>query len=179
LECNDESRTAKAPKIARRAFIPRPGYNFVAIDYKALQMMIFFHYANATKLIKKVKDGWDPHDAACEMLFGLVEKELRKDTKNIQFGLVFGMGGWKLINMLQRSKARKKTSRLEAEQILQRYYANVPVKEYSKKCVSQLYRTGVLKLAFDSPLMSFHREYKVPQKFFKKRTDKRKIGEAS
>jgi DNA polymerase-1 len=161
----DESRTAKAPKIARRAFIPRPGYNFIAIDYKALQMMIFFHYANAKKLIKKVIDGWDPHDAACEMLFGIVEKELRKDTKNIQFGLVFGMGGWKLINMLQRSKARKKTSRLEAEQILHRYYANVPVKEYSKKCVSQLYRTGVLKLEFDSPLMSFHREYKVPHEF--------------
>lgn len=161
----DESRTAHAPKIARKAFIPRPGYIFLAVDYKALQMMIFFHYAKASKLIKKVRDGWDPHDAACQLLFGQVEKELRKDTKNIQFGLVFGMGVNKLIGVLQRSKARKKTSRLEAERILHKYFSVVPVREYTKECVSRLYRTGVLKLQFDSPLMAFHREYRVPHDF--------------
>lgn len=161
----DESRTAHAPKIARKAFIPRPGYFFLAIDYKALQMMIFFHYADAKALIPKVKDGWDPHDAACQLLFGQVEKELRKDTKNIQFGLVFGMGVNKLIGVLRRSKAKKNMSRLEAESILHKYFSIVPVKEYTKQCVSQLYRTGVLKLKFESELMDFEREYRVPQDF--------------
>lgn len=161
----DESRTAHAPKLARKAFIPRRGYVFLAVDYKALQMMIFFHYANATALIKKVKDGWDPHDAACEMMFGTVEKELRKDTKGIQFGLVFGMGANKLIRTLQMSKARKQTSRLQAEEILNKYYRIVPVREFTRKCVSELYRTGVLKLEFDSPLMQFHRIYQVPHEF--------------
>jgi len=159
----DESRTAHAPKIARRAFIPRKGYWFLAVDYKALQMRIFFHFAKAHALIKKVKDGWDPHDAACEMLFGEVEKELRKDTKNIQFGIVFGMGVTKLIRSLQNSKAKKKTSQLDAQEILDRYYANVPVKEFNRETTAKLYRDGFLELRFESSLMDFHREYRVPQ----------------
>jgi len=161
----DESRTAHAPKLARKAFRPREGYVLVAADYKALQMLIFFHFAKATTLIKKCRDGWDPHDAACSMLFGKVDKELRKDTKNIQFGIVFGMGKAKLINSLRRSKAKKEVTQFEAERILQRYYSIVPVKEFTRQCVSELYKSGVLKLGFDSKLMSFHREYRVPQEF--------------
>lgn len=159
----DESRTTKAPKIARMAFRPRPGYFMLAIDYKALQMMIFFHFANAKKLIKKCRDGWDPHDAACVLLFGELEKELRKDTKNIQFGLVFGMGLNKLLRSLQNSKAKKDMSRLEAGQILEKYYSIVPVKEFTRKCVSDLYKSGSLELRFETKLMDFHREYRVPQ----------------
>jgi len=159
----DESRTAKAPKLARMAFRPRPGYFMLAVDYKALQMMIFFHFANATTLIQKCRDGWDPHDAACMMLFGVVEKELRKDTKNIQFGLVFGMGLNKLLRSLQNSKAKADMSRLEASQILEKYYSIVPVKEFTRECISQLHRTGILELKFESPLMEFNREYRVPQ----------------
>lgn len=159
----DESRTAHAPKLARKAFIPRRGYVFLAVDYKALQMRIFFHYAKAKALIKKVKDGWDPHDAACQLLFGQVEKELRKDTKNIQFGIVFGMGITKLIRSLQNSKAKKSMSQLDARTILDKYYSIVPVKEFNRECTSQLYQEGKLSLKFESPLMDFHREYRVPQ----------------
>lgn len=159
----DESRTAHAPKLARKAFIPRPGYVFLAVDYKALQMRIFFHFARAKALIEKVKDGWDPHDAACQLLFGQVEKELRKDTKNIQFGIVFGMGIGKLMRSLQNSKAKKNMSQIEASTILDKYYSIVPVKQFNRECTSQLYSTGKLELKFESPLMDFHREYRVPQ----------------
>ncbi len=159
----DESRTAHAPKLARKAFIPRKGYVFLAVDYKALQMRIFFHYAKAKELIKKVKDGWDPHDAACQLLFGQVEKELRKDTKNIQFGLVFGMGLTKLMRSLLNSKAKKDMTQLEARSIIDRYFSIVPVKQFNSECTRQLYQEGKLELKFESELMEFHREYKVPQ----------------
>lgn len=160
----EESRTAHAPKIARQAFIPRPGYVFLAVDYKALQMMIFFHFAKAKNLIKKVWDGWDPHDAACEMLFGKVEKERRKITKNIQFGLVFGMGVRKLLRVLLQNKFDGKTvTAIQADQILKKYYDRVPVKQFTAKCVAELYNTGVLELEFDSELMAFRREYRVPR----------------
>lgn len=159
----DESRTAHAPKIARKAFIPRKGYFFLAADYKALQMRIFFHFAKAVALIEKVKDGWDPHDAACQLLFGQVEKELRKDTKNIQFGIVFGMGLNKLMRSLLNSKAKKNMTQMEAHKILNDYYSIVPVKQFNRECTSKLYKEGKLELRFESPLMEFHREYKVPQ----------------
>lgn len=159
----DESRTAHAPKIARQAFRPRPGYFLLAVDYKALQMLIFFHYAKATALIEKCCDGWDPHDAACQLMFGKVEKELRKDTKGIQFGLVFGMGINKLMGVLKRSKAKKNMSQLEASEILNKYFSIVPVKQYTNEISSELRKTGILELKFESKLMDFHREYSVPQ----------------
>lgn len=161
----DESRTAKAPKIARQAFRPRPGYFMLAVDYKALQMLIFFHYAKATALIEKCRDGWDPHDAACQLMFGKIESELRKDTKGIQFGLVFGMGITKLMRVLRQSKAKKNMSQLEASAILDKYFKLVPVREYTHEISSELRRTGILELKFQSELMDFHREYRVPQEF--------------
>lgn len=161
----EESRTAHAPKLARQSFIPRPGYRLLAIDYKALQMRLFYHYAKAKMLIEKVKQGWDPHDATTQLLFGELTKDLRKDAKNIGFGIVFGMGTNKLIAQLQKSKARKSTSRVQAHEILNTYYKLVPVREFTHECISKLYRTGVLELRFDSPLMSGYREYNVPQEF--------------
>lgn len=157
----EESRTAHAPKIARQAFRPRPGYVLLACDFKALQMLIFFHFAKAQALIEKCREGWDPHDAACQLMFGKVDKELRRDTKDIQFGLVFGMGLNKLVRTLKKN--RKDMTQLIAEQILAKYMSIVPVKEYTRECVIELGSTGKLDLRFESELMDFHREYKVPQ----------------
>ena len=159
----EESRTAHAPKIARQAFRPRPGYVLLACDFKALQMLIFFHFAKAKALIKKCCDGWDPHDAACQMMFGKIDKELRRDTKDIQFGLVFGMGLAKLVRTLKKNS--KDMTQLKASQILDKYMSIVPVREYTRECVVQLHQTGVLDLRFESKLMDFHREYRVPQEF--------------
>ena len=158
-----ESRTAKAPKIARQAFRPRHGYFMLAVDYKALQMLIFFHYAKATALIEKCRDGWDPHDAACHMMFGKIDKELRRDTKDIQFGLVFGMGLTKLTHTLKKNN--KATTQLRAAQILETYMSIVPVREYTRECSNELRQTGILNLKFESELMDFNREYRVPQEF--------------
>ena len=64
---------------------------------------------------------------------------------------------------LQNSKAKKNMSQIEASTILDKYYSIVPVKQFNRECTSQLYSTGKLELKFESPLMDFHREYRVPQ----------------
>lgn len=152
-----ESRTAHAPKLARKIFIPRPGKRLVTVDYRNLQMVLFFHFANATKLIKLANDGWDAHDAACKLVFGKVTPDLRNNViKGIQFGLIFGMGVDKLVRSLKLGYAR-------GEEILQTYYEKVPVREFMEKEISELYRTGVGLLEIHSDLMDVRREYHIPK----------------
>lgn len=152
----EESKTAHAPKLARKAFIPRPGYRFMALDYKAMQMLIFFSFSNATRLLDKCRQGWDPHDATCQLLFGEVTKELRKIAKGIGFGFIFGMGVDKLIRSL-------KLTQLRGSEIINDYYKNIPVREFMHSTISDLYRNGSITLSFDNELMSFMREYRVPR----------------
>lgn len=148
-----ESRTAHAPKLARKIFIPRPGKRLITVDYRNLQMVLFFHFANATKLIKLANDGWDAHDAACKIVFGKVTPELRNNViKGIQFGLIFGMGVDKLVRSLKLGYAR-------GAEILQEYHDKVPVREYMEKEISQLNKTGYGVLEIHSDLMDVYREY--------------------
>jgi DNA polymerase-1 len=75
----------------RKAFIPRPGFVFVSIDYAQMEFRLMLEYANQTDLIDKIKAGFDPHDATAE-LTGLS----RKSAKTLNFGLLYGMGIAKL-----------------------------------------------------------------------------------
>jgi len=152
----EESETAHAPKLARKAFRPRPGYTFVAIDYKALQMVLFYHFSNAEALIKRVWDGWDPHDATSEMIFGKITKPLRRIAKTMGLGMIFMMGKDKLIRSL-------KVSPIEGSNIYNDFCRLVPVREFCRDTISTLYRRGVLNLDIESDRMSVHREYRVPQ----------------
>jgi DNA polymerase-1 len=75
----------------RRAFVPRPGYFFVSIDYQQMEFRLLLEYSNEQELIGKIMQGHDPHDSTAE-LTGLT----RKAAKTLNFGLVYGMGVKKL-----------------------------------------------------------------------------------
>lgn len=154
----NESRAAHAPKLARKIFIPRPGKRIVAVDYKGLQMVLFFHFSNAKKLIKMANEGWDSHSATSMMMFGKVDKELRVIAKSIGLGLLFGMG----INKLTRSL---KVGYLKGEMLLNRYHRSVPVKQFMEQETSIIFKQGYGVLDIHSDLMDVHREYHIPQNF--------------
>lgn len=82
---------AQTPFPIRRAFVPREGRAFVAIDYRQMEFRMMLDYAQQMDLIHKILAGYDPHDATSE-LTGL----LRKDAKILNFGLLYGMGLVKL-----------------------------------------------------------------------------------
>jgi DNA polymerase-1 len=65
------------------------------------------------------------------------------------------MGQGKLSNSLG-------VSTLEANEILRTYYKKYPVREYLSRTVSELYRTGSVKVTINRPLLTIHREYRVP-----------------
>lgn len=103
-----------SPFPIRRAFIPRPGFFFVSIDYKQMEFRLLLEYAQEMELINKIMVGHDPHQATAEMT-GLS----RKAAKTLNFGLVYGMGVAKLAKAIGVTQA-------EAKEFKQKYFDALP-----------------------------------------------------
>lgn len=164
----------------RKAFIPRRGRRFVFADYSQIEYRLFAHFSNNVKLMSDIKQGLDVHLATAYALFGkdVVEeskdskKKYRDRAKTINFGIIYGMGPDKLAGSLGLPLT-------EAYQVLQDYYKVYPVQEYMQSEVDSLYKTGVVKIDFNSSLMSFTRDYRVPLGFAYRATNIKIQGTAA
>lgn len=96
----------------RKCFVPRE--TFVMIDYDQQEYRLMLDYAGETKLIKKVLEGLDVHQATAEML-GIT----RKQAKQINFSLLYGSGVLKLAEALGVEVK-------EATQMKQMYFRKLP-----------------------------------------------------
>lgn len=75
----------------RRCFVPRPGYRFLAIDYRQQEYRIMLDYAGEYGLISQVLDGADVHQATAD-LCGIS----RREAKTTNFAILYGAGAAKL-----------------------------------------------------------------------------------
>ncbi len=71
----------------RRAFVPRPGYKLVMIDYDQMEYRLMLDYAGEMQVIKQVLAGVDVHTATADLM--KVERDL---AKTINFLLIYGGG---------------------------------------------------------------------------------------
>lgn len=71
----------------RQAFIPRPGYFFLSIDYDQMEYRIMADYAGETNMISAIKSGLDPHTYVANMM-GVD----RKTAKTLNFGRQLELG---------------------------------------------------------------------------------------
>jgi DNA polymerase-1 len=79
----------------RKAFIAREGFEFVSIDFMAMEFRLMLEYANESALIQKIKDGLDPHEATAQ-LAGIT----RKQAKTLNFMILYGAGIGKIAQAL-------------------------------------------------------------------------------
>ena len=162
----------------RKAIIPRKGKVLVCIDYRQIEMWLFIHYTKCTRLIEVASRELDIYLETANILFGALmrkdylKKPLRKVSKTIALGLIFGMGIGKLIvsvvhemsiSVDERVIRELGISRTWASQVLNKFYQLYPVRQFSHALISDVYRQGYIELLFDSPLMKFHRYYNIPQ----------------
>lgn len=82
----------------RRAFVPRPGYCFVMIDYDQMEYRMMLNYARETKVIEKVLAGMDVHQATADQM-----NVSRTKAKTLNFMLLYGGGVEKLAKSLKIS----------------------------------------------------------------------------
>lgn len=166
----DEDQITKKGREIRKMFIAPPGYRLIALDYSQVEMRVFVHFAKAKAMAKHIINGLDPHMGTAYDIFGAKfmdkldekgRKRYRRIMKDINFGIIYGMGKNKLKRQM-RSYGIDLTDE-ECETILDNYYEKYPVREFIQETTGKLYRQGSITMSVDSPLMKFTREYRIPQ----------------
>jgi DNA polymerase-1 len=106
----------------------------IAADYSQIELRILAELSGETKLQDAFMRGEDVHKATASTMFGMpleaVTKETRFIAKTINFGINYGMGPGKLMDMLNaeaQKNGTKKLSFVEARDLLERYHATYKI----------------------------------------------------
>ena len=97
----------------RKVFIASPGYKLVSFDYSQLELRIAAHISQDEKMIAAFKRGEDIHTRTAMEIFGvkseMVDKNMRRDAKVMNFGILYGMGvlGFQRASGISRERARE------------------------------------------------------------------------
>jgi DNA polymerase I len=181
----EESKLAGELHEVRKCLIPRRGKAFLCMDYEQQEMRLFVHYSNCKRMIDIINEksdtkGFDIYVETADVMFGelfqreKLRKALRFTTKTDALGMIYGMGSGKLISsttaLLYEKFDRSVVEEIGvsdkwAYDVLRKFKELYPVDTYTRGCMSELYKTGVMRLKFDSPLMKFDRQYHIPRDF--------------
>ena len=103
--------------------IAPPGYNFITIDMKAMELRVLAHIANEKNMIKAFESGVDLHSYSAGLTFGKspdeVTKEERQIAKAVSFLTVYGGTSYTLA-------AKQNIPESQAETIIQNWMAAFP-----------------------------------------------------
>jgi len=105
----------------RQAFVPAAGHTLVAIDYSQIELRIAAILSKDPALIEIFKNGEDVHAGVAARVFNVpaaeVTKNMRRQAKVINFGILYGMG----VNALRQNLGGE-TTRAEAQEFLNAYF---------------------------------------------------------
>lgn len=117
-----------AGRAVRRAFIAPPGWQLISVDYSQVELRIMAHVSQEPTLLEAFQNGQDIHAATASVIYGVpldqVTKAQRIFAKRVNFGLLYGMGAFRL--------ARDSALTLpEADSFIKTYFERLPgVKRY-------------------------------------------------
>ncbi len=138
-------RTEEGRRI-REAFIPAEGFKLLSADYSQIELRIFAHYSGDDGLIEAFERGEDIHKRTASEIFRVsyddVTPDMRRQAKTINFGIIYGMGPYKLSKTLGISQS-------EAKQIIERYFERYKgVKAFTENIVKEAGKKGYVKTLF-------------------------------
>jgi len=92
---NIPTRTEEGQKI-RNAFVAGSGYELASFDYSQIELRLAAHISGDKKMIAAFKNGEDIHSATAAEINGValadVTKQMRREAKAINFGIIYGQG---------------------------------------------------------------------------------------
>ena len=105
-------RTEEGRQI-RGAFVPRPGWVLMSADYSQIELRILAHCSQDPILIDGFQKDEDIHARTAAEVFqvlpGMIDPELRRQAKAINFGIVYGMSPFGLSKQLGISRKMAQT----------------------------------------------------------------------
>ena len=124
----------------RRAFVAPPGYVLLAVDYSQIELRVMAHISQDETLMDAFHRGLDIHQATAATVNGIdpdeVTYEQRSFAKRVNFGLMYGMGAFRLARDSDLTLA-------EADQFISTYFERMPgVEEYIKATKAFVWENG-------------------------------------
>ncbi len=130
----------------RRAFVAPPGYVLLAVDYNQIELRVMAHISQDETLIDAFQRGLDIHQATAAAVYGIepeaVTYEQRNFAKRVNFGLMYGMGAFRLARDSDLTLA-------EAEQFIKTYFERMPgVERYIEDTKEYVWQHGYTKTLY-------------------------------
>ena len=117
-----------------------PGYVLLAVDYSQIELRVMAHISQDETLMDAFHRGLDIHQATAATVNGIdpdeVTYEQRSFAKRVNFGLMYGMGAFRLARDSDLTLA-------EADQFISTYFERMPgVEEYIKATKAFVWKKG-------------------------------------
>lgn len=112
----------------RRGFVARPGWLFLAADYSQVELRILAHVSQDAALLEAFRQNQDVHRTTAAAVYGIdlgeVTYNQRRFAKAVNFGLIYGMGAFRLARDSELTLA-------EAENYIKEYFGRFPgIRQY-------------------------------------------------
>ncbi len=138
-------RTILGKKI-RGSFIAEKNQVLLSADYSQIELRVVAHLANDANLIRAFQEGQDIHRTTAAFIFDVpfakVDSDMRRKAKEVNFGVLYGMGPFGLAE-------RTGISRMEAKQFIERYFKRFPnMKKFTQNIVTQVRNQGYVETMF-------------------------------
>lgn len=129
----------------RKAFVPcDKNHVIMSADYSQIELRIMAHYADDENMINAFKRNHDIHTETSMRIFNLHSKNdvtpgMRRKAKEVNFGIIYGIGAFGLANRLEIKNS-------EAKDIIERYFSEYPkVREYMDRTKKFAHENGYVE----------------------------------
>ena len=111
-------------RLIRKAFIPGNSESLIlSADYSQIELRVMAHISSDEGLIQAFQNHEDIHTTTATKVFGVaasdITREMRRKAKEVNFGIMYGIGPYGLANRLEMSQN-------EAKEIISRYFYPFP-----------------------------------------------------
>ena len=128
-------RTAEGREI-RRAFVASDDdHTLIVADYSQIELRILAHLSEDDRLREAFEQDLDIHAQSASLIFGLppeeIDDNMRRQAKTMNYGIVYGVGAFRLSNELQIEFD-------EAQQLINNYFQTYDgVRDYFDRIVAK------------------------------------------
>ena len=127
-------------RMVRAAFVPRKDWTMVSADYSQIELRLLAHYSQDPILVKAFQQDQDIHTRTAAEVFQLfpsmITPEMRRQAKVINFGIIYGMGPFRLARELGISQKMART-------YIEHYFATyVGVKQFIDETIEKARKVG-------------------------------------
>lgn len=130
----------------RKAFVADKGKKLIAADYSQIELRVAAHLAQDKTMIEVFQNGDDIHTATAAAINDVpieeVTKEMRRSAKEVNFGVLYGMGAFGLAS-------RTKLPQWQAKDFIDKYFERFDgVRRFLDETLEQAGKKGYVETLF-------------------------------